>query len=824
MTEAPTENSMPETPGGSMLSSPLVRRFLLPIIITVLGFALAIYAFSVPYLKNLVYSMEERAVLTNLNNVHELVKANHLAIKAYKESVLAAHKRQLKNITLFQEAFIKSKLELVNNGILSEEEAQWMVLEELRRFRYGNNNYVWVADLSGTYLSHPDSEMHLKDFSEVRDVFGNYVLTPLIEKAIEKNEGYHSYWWQRLDQDLPTEQLTYGRLFPQWGWVIGTGVFLDDLETEVILRKEKMIDELRQILRPITIARTGHMYIFDSWQNIIIHPDPDLENTNMASLINPATGKPLAEDLMAASQSGEHRFLYKWNTEQEHDHYIYDKIDWVKYVEGFDWYIAASVYTDELNVSSVMLRNKILIISSIAFVLSAAVIILLMGKLLGPIRDLSETARKVRKGDLTAQSHVDSKDEIGFLASSFNGMVGQLRANIEELDQKVLERTKELDHKNTALETEVGERKKAQDAVSEANKKLSAWVDRLEQHNREITLLNRMGEMLQACNTLEETYEVVSQTATGLFPQAHGALFMMNENSHQLELTVNWHDYKAPATAFSPDDCWGIRRNRIHIDQRPGRSTPCGHLAVNSGDYDSICLPLAGQNEILGVLHLLYSNGASSSGEEDAASTLETRKKLANAFTDHLAMAQANLKLRERLHHLSVRDGLTGLFNRRYMEETLAREFKRAERNSSAIGLIMLDVDFFKKFNDTYGHEAGDVVLKSLARTLTDKVRQGDVVCRYGGEEFVIILPGSPLEQTVERAETIRYSVENEMKISYQEHDFKVTISLGGAAFPMHGQTSDDILKAADDALYRSKEAGRNRVSAAPIPDGTTAA
>jgi diguanylate cyclase (GGDEF)-like protein len=145
------------------------------------------------------------------------------------------------------------------------------------------------------------------------------------------------------------------------------------------------------------------------------------------------------------------------------------------------------------------------------------------------------------------------------------------------------------------------------------------------------------------------------------------------------------------------------------------------------------------------------------------------------------------------------------------MEETLNREFKLAERSGHPIGVIILDVDFFKKFNDTYGHEAGDIVLVELAKLLSGSVRKGDVVCRYGGEEFVIILPGPPQQAAIERAEIVRARVEKDLRINYQGHNIRVTISLGAAFFPAHGQTPEQVLKAADTALYKAKETGRNR-------------
>ena len=167
--------------------------------------------------------------------------------------------------------------------------------------------------------------------------------------------------------------------------------------------------------------------------------------------------------------------------------------------------------------------------------------------------------------------------------------------------------------------------------------------------------------------------------------------------------------------------------------------------------------------------------------------------------------------LQSQLREQAIRDALTNLFNRRYLEETLERELARAMRESYPLCVIMMDLDFFKEINDTYGHEAGDIVLKTLAETVTRQSRHGDFVCRYGGEEFVLVMPNIGIEKANERARNL-HQIIDALNIPYGRFNLTTTISMGIAWYPAHGKTKEELLRAADMAMYVAKNTGRNQV------------
>jgi diguanylate cyclase (GGDEF)-like protein len=313
--------------------------------------------------------------------------------------------------------------------------------------------------------------------------------------------------------------------------------------------------------------------------------------------------------------------------------------------------------------------------------------------------------------------------------------------------------------------------------------------------------------VLQACMTEDEAYTLIAKVAGQLFAEDQGAIFVTSASRNLVEVRSSWGGFPtAECGVFKPDDCWALRRGRIHGAGDTATSVPCEHLP-RPVPAASLCVPLAAQGELLGVLYLGRHTAA------DGAATIDDeRRQLAQTVAEQLGLAMGNLKLREMLRNQSIRDPLTGLFNRRYMEETLERELRRAERTQRPLCVAMLDLDHFKEFNDTFGHEAGDVLLSELGRFLRTAVRSGDVACRYGGEEFFLIMPELAAHDVERRFDQIRDAVKR-LHVTYRGQSIPgVTVSAGVATFPEHGAAGDELIRIADAALYRAKSAGRDRL------------
>jgi diguanylate cyclase (GGDEF)-like protein/PAS domain S-box-containing protein len=347
------------------------------------------------------------------------------------------------------------------------------------------------------------------------------------------------------------------------------------------------------------------------------------------------------------------------------------------------------------------------------------------------------------------------------------------------------------------MTTDETEARRREMELAEINREMRARVQEAEDRNRELVVLHEMSDLLQSSLDDGDVRSVLDEFLPSLLPGTSGAVYLLVGSRNLVEANAWWGDREIN-TAFAPATCWALRRSALHCPRT--ESMRCAHLL---GDHSAhVCVPMMAQGEMVGVITIKHPD----------RSEIVDALVLVKAAADQVALALSNLRLRESLRSQSIRDPLTGLFNRRYMEETFERELSRVRRENKTLSMLMLDLDHFKKYNDTHGHAGADQLLREFGALLLRSFRSEDIVCRFGGEEFVVILPGASAEEAEIRAECVRAATRN-LAVRYQGSPLPATtVSIGVSQAFLHGESPEALLRAADEALYRSKEVGRDRV------------
>lgn len=390
-----------------------------------------------------------------------------------------------------------------------------------------------------------------------------------------------------------------------------------------------------------------------------------------------------------------------------------------------------------------------------ALVIGLSLVLLLLVDAIRAITATTKAAAAVADGDLDKRIDVMRADEVGELGLAFNRMAAELA----------------VDRRRNALQ-------------------------------------DRFQTLLVTSNTLDELYQVVARMCAEMFPRGGGAIYRIAASRNIAEMVTQWGwPDDANGRLLEPDECRALRTGQPYFADAQSLELPCRHTErIGHPVSHSLCLPLAAQGETLGILQLCRFTAADEAGI--SASAIETAVLISEQF----AMALANLQLREQLRNQSIRDPLTGLFNRRYLEETMERELARSMRNARPLAVAAIDVDHFKRFNDTHGHDAGDKVLVELAGLMRASIRSTDIACRYGGEEFVLLMPDTPIDVAMERVTLLRDRARTLRARMGSVELESATISVGLAVAPEHGTRADLLLRNADIALYRAKADGRDRV------------
>lgn len=319
-----------------------------------------------------------------------------------------------------------------------------------------------------------------------------------------------------------------------------------------------------------------------------------------------------------------------------------------------------------------------------------------------------------------------------------------------------------------------------------------------------------MTDMLQAADNHEDAGAVLTAASRRLLPDFGGALYVFNNSRDRLDLAASWNtdEHFTPAETLHPSNCWALKRGKPHINDPAANTLCCMHHIGNSATVE---LPMMARGSVYGLLVLATTR-------DDAFDVLLGIRRVGRALSDSMSLALSNITLREKLRTQSLRDPLTGLYNRRYMEDALDRYISLAERTGQATSVMMIDLDNFKRLNDEHGHARGDAVLRDVAAQLTGGLRPSDIVSRYGGEELLVILPNCGLDDAAIKAESLRARIEGLSDV----HGFPISASFGLACVPETSTGQSDVIPMADSALYEAKRAGRNCVRTALLRQAAT--
>jgi diguanylate cyclase (GGDEF)-like protein len=349
------------------------------------------------------------------------------------------------------------------------------------------------------------------------------------------------------------------------------------------------------------------------------------------------------------------------------------------------------------------------------------------------------------------------------------------------------------------ISIDITESIEAQRSLTDLNRQLEEKALELEGKKQELIYLSDMADMLYSCESEDEVYQVVTLTCSKLFPNMSGCICIIANSKNYVQMSSFWGDGRTGKEIFSQSDCWALRRGKVNLLSSGNLGMMCNHL-IRPVSGAHLCVPLFGKGEVVGILHIYALEEIS---PED--------QQIAEIIARTLGFALNNLSIKQRLTYDSLRDGMTQLFNQSYMETITEQRLAEAERSGQPLSIIFLDIDNFKSYNSRYGHVTANIVIQGLAKLLLKSIRSFDIPCRWGGEEFVILMPNMTLENLRKRVEQLRVDVEK-MQLKDGDRILENITASFGIAVSEPGITVKDLLNRANQAMLEAKRTGKNRV------------
>ncbi|MGF1933341.1 MAG: diguanylate cyclase [Nostoc sp. ChiQUE02] len=349
------------------------------------------------------------------------------------------------------------------------------------------------------------------------------------------------------------------------------------------------------------------------------------------------------------------------------------------------------------------------------------------------------------------------------------------------------------------ISIDITESIEAQRSLTDLNRQLEEKALELEAKKRELIYLSDMADMLYSCESEDEVYQVVALTCSKLFPNMSGSIYIISNSKNYVQMNSIWGDERTSKEIFSQSECWALRRGKLNLLSPRNFGLMCSHL-IQPVIGTHLCVPFFGQGEIVGVLHIYTL-------EEICPEDQQITEIIART----LGIALNNLSIKQRLTYDNLRDGMTQLFNQNYMQSITEQRLAEAERLGQPLSVIFLDIDNFKSYNTRYGHVTANIVLQGLAKLLLKSIRSFDIPCRWGGEEFVIVMPNMTLETLRKRVEQLRIDIE-QMQLKDGDRILENITASFGIAVSEPGITVKDFLDRANQAMLEAKRTGKNRV------------